>query len=145
MSFSFIKTGMIAVAVIVLLNYFHCSNPFKDDKKKEEIIILWSGFLEPEGRFYFYWDGKDDNENYVEPGKYIAFAEIKNEQDDVFIQAMAGGEVGKNEDPRFYETYITLSNLIEDPFPNPFNIIAGINIPIIISEPAVVRLTIFKD
>lgn len=129
---------------ILFLSCLNCKNPFKEEKKKQEIIILVDDYLIESGRYILFWDGKDKNKKYIEPGKYIVFLEIKDWQDQEFITAETGGKVGKNNKSRF-EPGFWYSPDLEEPFPNPFQIKSGVNIPVLISEPSRVKLTIFKD
>lgn len=121
-----------------------CKNPLKEEKKKELVIILLHEYLAETGRYIVYWDGKDKNGKYVQPGKYYYVMEVKSFQDQDVMVAEAGGKLGKNNEQHFEPGFWNDFELGQA-YPNPFRILEGVNIPIIVSEPATVKLTIFKD
>lgn len=126
---------------VVLLN---CKNPLKDEKKKQLVIdhVFYSA---PMGRHIFYWDGKDKNQKYISPGKYIVVMEVKQFQDqDTFI-AQPDGKTRKNDDGIYYYNEIWNDYELLHPEPDPFKIKEGVRIPFLVSVPANVKISIFKD
>jgi len=135
----------VTLITIILLgfHFLFCENPFKEERKKERINILVDDYLLETGRYIFYWEGKNDKKEYIEPGEYIILLEIKNWQDQTIITAQKGGKESANDESRFEPGYWLYHDL-EDPFPDPFRIKAGVNIPVLISEPARIKLSVYK-
>ncbi len=136
------KFTLILLILTGLLCLF-CKNPFKEERKKERIIILVDDYLGETGRYIFYWEGKNDKKQYIEPGEYIVLLEIKNWQDQTIVTAQKGGKEGANNESRFEPGYWMYHDL-EDPYPDPFKIKDGVNIPVLISEPARIILSVYK-
>lgn len=135
---------LIGISIITLFLFSTCRNPLAEDEKKQKIIILVDDYIIDTGRYIFYWEGLDENNKYIQPGKYIVLLEIKDWQDQEFIEAIRGGTKGKNDESRFEPGYWN-SHDLEEPYPNPYEIQSGINIPVLLSEPARVKLTVYKD
>jgi len=121
-----------------------CKNPLKDEKKKELVIekIFYSA---PMGRHIYYWDGKDKNEKYVSPGKYIVVMEVKQFQDQDTFVAQPDGKTRKNDDGVYYYNEIWNDYELLHPEPDPFKIKEGVRISFLVSEPANVKISIFKN
>ena len=141
------KTTTILILVATVAAYLFgvsCKNPFKDEKKKELVRVLMNDYLVDVGRYIYYWDGKDKNGKYITPGRYIYLMEVKDFQDQDYVTAQAGGKIGANNQEHF-ETGFWNSFQIEPAYPNPFKIQEGVNIPFLVSRPATVKISIFKD
>jgi hypothetical protein len=121
-----------------------CSNPAKDEPQKERVRLLVDDTFEDTGRYVFYWDGKDDNQKYVAPGKYIYAMQTKDYDSWDYITVNAGGKQGKNNEEHFEAGFWNNFEL-EDAYPNPFELQAGANIPFLVSEPARIKIIIYKD
>jgi len=134
----------IFILFLVILSVISCKNPFKEEKKKEPVIILLHEYLEESGKYIVYWDGKDENGKYVQPGRYIYLMEVKTFQDQDVMTAEAGGKLGKNNEQHFEPGFWTDFEL-GHAYPDPFKILEGVNIPIIVSQPATVKLSIYKE
>jgi hypothetical protein len=133
----------IIAEAITLLIALSC-NPFKEEKKKELVKVLVNDYLGETGRYVVYWDGKDKNGKYIFAGKYIYLLEVKDFQDQDFMTAEEGGRPGANNQEHF-ETGIWSNFELEPASPNPFKIKDGVNIPFLVSQPATVKISIFKD
>lgn len=132
------------VIVFILLFLTACENPLKEEQKKERVLIFFDEYVRETGRYILYWDGKDENRNYVDPGRYIVLLEIKDWQDQEYIVVQDGGKAGKNNQSRFEPGY-WLSNDLEVPFPDTFRVASGTNIPFVLSGPNPVTISIYKD
>lgn len=121
-----------------------CSNPFKSDEKKELVVHLVDDYFDITGRQIFFWDGRDKNRKHVEPGRYIVLLTIKDWQDQVYIEAEPGGKLEAN-DEQHLEPGFWASHELELPYPDPFQIQAGINIPVLIARPDRIKIDIYKD
>ena len=135
---------LIALFILLVVTLSGCKNPFSEEKKKELVRILVDDYLDDPGIWVFYWDGKDKNQKYIAPGKYILFLEVGQFQDQNFVRAESGGKPGKNLDEHYEAGFFTYFE-IGQPYPDPFKIAEGVNIPIIVPERARVKLSIFKD
>lgn len=135
----------MVIAVVVTVS---CKNPLKEEKKKEPVKDVYY-YQAPVGRYVYYWDGKNEDGNYITPGKYIIVMEVKNFQDQQTITALDGGKPGANDngDLYFNEFYSDYELLV--PEPDPFRIKEGVNIPFIVGNPegatVTVKLAIYKD
>lgn len=108
------------------------------------VIELIDDYFIESGQYIFFWDGKDKNNEYIEPGKYIVILEIKNWQDQEILTAEKGGKHGRNDNSHYEPGYWLYDDLLE-PDPNPFQIMSGVNIPVRLSEPARITLRIYQD
>ena len=121
-----------------------CKDPLGDDKKKPLVRTLLNESLPQSGKYIVYWNGKDDNGEYITPGKYIIILEVRDLQDTDFVTAVGGGKPGENNEgnviPGFY-----INSRLEPPYPNPFEILSGVNIPFIVHEAGGVKLEIYKN
>jgi len=137
---------LFSIAFCLLLLTSACSNPFKSETKKEAIKVLVNEYFDDEelGKWIFYWDGKNSKGKYITPGKYIFAMEARNFQDQDFVTAEEGGIDGENNKADF-EPGFWLDFELGQAFPNPFPIKSGVNIPVLISEPGKVKISIFKD
>jgi hypothetical protein len=122
----------------------NCDNPFKEDKKKEEIRILLDEYLSETGRYIMFWDGKDKNGKFVSPGKYIYLLEWRGNQDQAFVNVETGGKLEENNEGHFQPGTWMYTEL-QAAYPDPFKVRAGTNIPFLLSGPVHVKITIFKD
>ncbi|MBN1466175.1 hypothetical protein JXA02_10455 [candidate division KSB1 bacterium] len=129
---------------IAILLAIHCSNPLKNEEKKELVIHFIDDVFDLTGRYVFFWDGKDEHKKYVEPGKYIILLSIRDWQDQTFVSVEADGKPNANDSSRF-EPGFWLNHELEAPYPDPFQVQAGVNIPVLIAEPARIRINIYKD
>ncbi len=136
--------GFHAVILLVFVALLQCSNPLKDEKRKELVLVFIDDYLVDTGRYVFYWNGKGDDNEYVLPGKYIILLEIKSWQDQECVDIKDGGKAGENDKSRFEPGY-WLDNDLQEPFPNPFRVKSGVNIPILLSAPSRVKISIYKD
>ena len=123
---------------------FYCSNPTEEEKKKTEIRLLVDDYLEGTGRYVFYWDGKDKNGKFIKAGRYIYELQTKTFQDFDYFNAVDGGKEGKNNEEH-YEPGFWNNFELEKAYPDTFEIMSGVNIPFLVSEPARVRVIIYKD
>jgi len=130
--------------ILLLAALLSCSNPFKSEKKKELVLEFINDYLPDTGRYIFFWNGRDDNNKYVEPGRYIVLLEIKSWQDQEYITALEGGKERANDQSR-YEPGYWIDHDLETPFPDTFHVAAGVNIPILLASPARVKISIFRD
>ena len=121
-----------------------CKNPVKEDEKKE---LVRREYLEaaPQGRHIYYWDGLDEDGNYITPGKYIILIEIKQFQDQVFVTAEDGGKPRKNDTGMYYFAEFYHAHQLLHAEPDPFKIKEGVNITILLSETATVKISMYKD
>lgn len=124
--------------------WLSCKNPFKDEPKKELVIILFDEYVPETGKIYYYWDGKDKSGKYIKPGKYIYVMEAKTWQDQDFVMAQEGGKPDENNRARF-EPGSWLYFELGTAEPNPFKILSGVTIPFTISTPSRVKISIYKD
>lgn len=138
----FIKSrrSILLIGFIGLLFFLTCKNPVSLDK----MIILIDDYLVDGGRYVFYWNGMDENRKYVDPGDYVVVFEIKDWQEQETVTAIKGGVANENNQAR-YEPSFWQYNELQPPFPNPFKVQAGINIPILLSGPSRVKITIYKN
>ena len=121
-----------------------CENPLKEEDKKERVITLVDSYFAESGRWIFYWDGRNKDGEYVELGDYIVFLDTRDISDQETITAIKGGKEDENNQARFEIGY-WLSNDLEKPFPDPFRVKSGINIPVILSGEAHVKIIIYKQ
>ncbi len=123
-----------------------CKNPFKSEEPtKQRIRILMNNeYLVDTGRYVAYWDGKNSDGNYIAAGKYIVLLEAKDFNDQVYVTAEEGGKPGANNQQQvelgFYSRYA-----LESPFPNPFKVLSGVNIPFLVPQAGRVKISIYKD
>ncbi len=142
----FMKKNYIRIIGLFFIGLFlfACENPLKEEQKKERVLIFADDYLAETGRYVLYWDGKNEQRKYVEPGRYIVLLEIKDWQDQEYIVAEPGGKPQENNRARFEPGY-WLSNDLETPFPDTFRVESGTNIPIVLSAPNRVKISIYKD
>ncbi len=121
-----------------------CKNPLKEETRKilvhEEIF-----YSAPMGRYVYYWNGKDLKNKYVTPGKYYILLEVKDFQDQDFINAVEGGKPGEGESTFYYYNEIWHTNELGEIKPNPFPILSGCTITFILNGTATAKLSIYKD
>lgn len=129
---------------LAILLSLRCSNPLKNEEKKELVIHFIDDVLELSGKYIFFWDGKDENRKHVESGRYIIVLNIKDWQDQAYISVDPGGKLESNDESRFEPGYWLHHELLA-PYPDPFQVQSGVNIPILIAEPARVKINIYKD
>ncbi len=138
------RTTFLILLLGAALLSIQCSNPFKSEEKKELVIHLVDDYFPYTGRQIFYWDGRDKNKKYVEPGRYIVLLTIKDWQDQLYIEVEPGGKEDANNEehlePGFWANYE-----LEPPYPDPFQVQSGVNIPVLISQPARIKIDIYKD
>ncbi|MBN1999531.1 hypothetical protein JW935_18400 [candidate division KSB1 bacterium] len=107
--------------------------------------LIYDYFSEDDlGKWIFFWDGKNDKGNYIEPGKYIYVLEIGRFSDQDFVLAEDGGKNESNNQGHFEPGFWNDFELGRA-FPDPFKIRDGVNIPVFLSEAGTVRLTIYQD
>jgi hypothetical protein len=137
------RAGLIILVIPLLLS---CKNPFKSEEpKKQRIIILMNNeYLAEPGRYVAYWNGKDEKGNYIKTGNYIILIEAKDFSDQTTITALEGGKPDDNNNQHIEPGYWTRYEL-EKPYPNPFHILSGVNIPFLVPDAGRVKITIFKD
>jgi hypothetical protein len=133
--------GAFLILFTVIVN---CSNPFKSEKKKELVLEFINDYMPDTGRYIFFWDGRDDDNEFVQPGKYIVLLEIKSWQDQVFVTVTEGGNDRANDQSR-WEPGFWIDHDLQTPFPDPFQVSSGVNIPILVSTPSRVKISIYKD
>ena len=136
--------GVILIVLVVGIAAIKCSNPFKTEKKKELVLLFIDDYLVDIGRYIFFWNGKDDKNEFVAPGKYIVLLEIKSWQDQEYVTAEEGGKERANDQSRFEPGYWLYDDL-QTPFPDTFFVKSGVNIPILLSSPGHVKISIYKD
>ncbi len=138
-----IRAGLLTLVLPVLLS---CKNPFKSEEpKKQRIIILMNNeYLSEPGRYVAYWNGKDDKGAYIKAGKYIVLMEAKDFSDQTTMTAVEGGKPDDNNNQHIEPGFWTRYEL-EKPFPDPFHILSGVNIPFLAPDAGRVKITIFKD
>ena len=133
------KVKRLIVAILATAALLSCKNPVA----AERVIILIDDYLVESGRYIFYWNGKDDDKRYVEPGDYIIVLEIKDFQQQETVTAVKGGLPNENNQARF-EPGFWQDHELQSPFPNPFKVQSGVNIPILLSGPARIKIVIYK-
>ncbi len=133
------KKALRATLSLLLLLVGGCSNPVSHEK----VILLIDEYLSESGRYVFYWNGMDENKKYVDPGDYIVLFEIKDWQQQETITAVKGGVPNENNQSHF-EPGFWQYNELEAPYPNPFKVQSGVNIPILLARPARVKIAIYK-
>ena len=140
------KKNVFKIMLLLLVGILHfaCENPLEEEQKKERILIFMDEYLVESGRYILYWDGKDDERKYVEPGRYIVLLEIKDWQDQEYIVAESGGKPDANNRARLEPGY-WLSNDLETPVPDTFRVESGTNFPVVLSAPNRVKISIYKD
>ncbi len=140
---------MNRVYIFILLaltgSFIFCSNPLEESEtQKEKIRLLVDQTFTESGRYVYYWDGKDDDGKYVEPGKYLYAMETKNYDQINYMIAEIGGKTGSNNEEHWEPGYWN-SFVLEDAYPDPFYIESGVNIPFLVSTSARIKITIYKD
>jgi hypothetical protein len=130
--------------LLVAVFFTACENPLKEEKKKEPVRILVEEYLDSAGKYFIFWNGKNDEGNFVPPGKYIYALEIKDWQDQDYVEVLAGGKIGQNNDAHF-EAFISNYDQLLRAYPDPFQVQSGVNIPLILKAPAFIKLSIYKD
>lgn len=138
------RNRIYLLTALCLLLTISCENPLKEDKKKELVITFIDDYFLDTGRYVFFWDGKDENRKYVRPGRYIVLLEIKDQQDQEYITAEEGGKAETNDQSHFEPGY-WIDHDLEEPYPEPFRVQSGINIPVLIAEPTRAKISIYKD
>jgi hypothetical protein len=142
--FSVLNRGLLLFCFIGCLLFLTCKNPLREDKKKQQIIILIDDRFVEGGKYVFYWDGKNDDKQYIEPGDYIIVLEVKDWQEQEIVTALKGGAANENNQARFEPSFWQYNEL-QPPFPNPFKVQSGVNIPILLSGPSRAKITIYKN
>lgn len=139
-----LKKCVLLILAGLLVAGISCKNPLKDEQKKEKILELVNDYIPQSGFYVFFWDGKDKNKEYIDPGEYIVLLEIKSWQDQEMITAQGGGKPGKNDNSHYEPGYWLYHDLLE-PEPNPFQIESGVNIPVRLKEAAWIVIRIYKN
>lgn len=121
-----------------------CQNPLKEEKKKEKVITFIDDYLIDGGKYYFYWNGMDENRTFVDAGDYIVLFEVKDLQMQEMVTAQSGGTPNENNVSRFEPSFWRDNELLE-PFPNPFKVQSGLNVPIHLASAARVKISIYKN
>jgi hypothetical protein len=140
-----VKRLRIFYLPLILLFLFSCKNPLEEEKKKDMVRDYYYTQA-PVGRYIHYWDGKDEDGNFVATGKYIIVMEVKDFQDQINVTAIDGGKPSANDEGDFYfnEIYHDYELLVPDP--DPFRVREGVNIAFIVGGAvASVKLSIYKD
>ena len=122
-----------------------CKNPLEEEQKKPLIRELLNEDLSELGRYIVYWDGKDKNGDTVAAGEYIVLLELDNgyqEQD--FVTAQTGGKPGFNNQGNYIPGFFDDTHL-ETPFPDPFQVLSGVNLPFTLHRPSRVKLRIYAN
>jgi len=114
---------------------FRCSDPLSDDKDAV-VRILRDEPLE-RGKYTVYWDGKNDNEQYVTPGTYYARLYNNAQPDDqLSMLVREGGTPEANFHGESVEYGLFGFFSIESIEPDTFNVKEGTNIVFIIDDQA---------
>ena len=135
---------LLLIVVILVTLTWRCENPLSEEKKKQQVLLFIDDYFPEIGRYFFYWDGKDENRKYVNPGRYIVLLEIKDFQDQHYITIEEGGKPNQNDKSHFEPGFWTYTEL-EPTDPNPFKVQSGTNIIMRLSEPSRVKIRIYKD
>ncbi|MBN2356260.1 hypothetical protein JXO59_09110 [candidate division KSB1 bacterium] len=121
-----------------------CDNPFKDEEKKQLIREEYF-YSAPQGRYVYYWDGKDEKGIYITPGKYIVLLEVYTFQDQDFVTAEEGGKTGQEDPGIYYYPEFWNKDELGEIKPNPFKIKSGCTITFILQGGTTAKLAIYKD
>lgn len=121
----------IFILLFITSIFFRCTDPLSAD---EEAVVkeLFRGII-PMGRYSDFWDGKDEEGNFVTEGTYYARLESRDFTYQIEMTANAGGTGNSNRADIFDEGFQPLTNL-EQNTPDPFLIRDGTNIPFTIDE-----------
>lgn len=119
---------------------FRCSDPMSDEK--DEIVrILVDESLEM-ARHTIYWNGKNEQQQYVSPGTYYARLYNNSQPDDqlsMLVQEGGTSEANYEGEPVEYGSYGIFG--IESIEPDTFQVKEGTNITIIIDDQAAGKTT----
>ena len=140
------KKRHVAIILVFFLVLFslQCSNPLDENEKKELVLHFIDDVFDLSGKYIFFWDGKDENKQHVEPGRYIILLSIRDWQDQTYVSIDPGGKLEANDESHFEQGY-WLNHELLPPYPDPFQVQSGVNIPVLIAEPARVKINIYKD
>jgi len=140
------KAILILSAAAFLYGIFClCEDPVSSNQP-EVIKTLVQGRLNT-GQYSVFWDGKDENNNFVEPGTYLVWLTARSFTYEIKMTALSGG-AGSNDSTTvpIYGDW-GLTELLQN-HPEPFRIKSGTNIPFIIGADAAsqtVVLTVRKE
>ncbi len=132
------------ITLLYTLLLLSCSNPFKEETKKPLIREEYF-YSAPQGRYVYYWDGKDRKGNYITPGKYIVLLEVYTFQDQDFVIAEEGGKEGQEDPGIYYYAEFWNKDELGEIKPNPFKIKSGCTITFTLKGGQTARLAIYQD
>ncbi|MCD6115835.1 hypothetical protein J7K93_02370 [bacterium] len=139
------KILLMSAASLLYSIFCLCTDPVSSDKSKV-IKTLVQGKLNA-GQYSVFWDGKDEKNNFVEPGTYLVWLTARSFTYEIRMTALTGG-AGSNDSTTvpIYGDW-GLTELLQN-HPDPFRIKCGTNIPFIIGDDAAsqtVVLTVRKE
>ncbi|MFH1942202.1 MAG: hypothetical protein ABIL68_08850 [bacterium] len=109
-----------------------CRQPLSEQEKDAIVKTLVEGIL-PSGEYILFWDGTDENDQFVPVGTYYARLYSRDFTYQIEMTAKEGGTGVSNRDELINEGLQPLTKL-EQNRPNPFNIQDGTNIPFTIDD-----------
>jgi len=126
-----------------------CGNPLNpnDQEPKMRLLVRMlvnDRYIDEPGRYVFFWDGKNDRGEFLSKGVYHFEMKFNELNFHVSCTALEDGEERSNYDAQF-ELGTVFATELEVPYPNPFHIKSGVNVPVILSESGNLTITIYKD
>ena len=124
-----------------LLN--NCSDPASLNKETLVRTLVTPSNIAP-GEYTYFWDGKTDDEEYVEPGKYYCDLYETTTGDTIQITVLAGGSVSTHTGSLLerISSSIASSIILEYNRPDPFRVKQGTYIYFNLPYSTSIRLSI---
>jgi hypothetical protein len=138
-----VKAGTILKWVLlgcmVVLLFGNC-DWFSSDEQDAVVKTLLKGYW-PMGEFIIFWNGKNDKNEIVSPGKYYVRLYSETFSDQKEMTAQEGGGSASNDSTFINEGFQSITELLQN-YPNPFKVKDGTNIHFTLSQAMSIELTI---
>ena len=130
------------ILVSLFLLTSRCSNPATPNKETLVRKLITAPFNP--GEYSIFWNGKDDDKNYVSPGKYYCDLYETTTGDTIHMTVLEGGEIPEyqSEIPEYIGPRSASVVLLFDNSPDPFHVKQGTYIHFNIAYATSIRLTI---
>ena len=139
------KQRVVILLFLIFIAFISCFGPENEGNKKKVVELLDREYLAG-GRWGLYWDGKNSDGKYISPGKYLYQLQANGFDRVKEMNAIEGGKEGFYRDSLFFHPGYWATFDLDDSYPEPFEIKAGVIIPFQVKgDGAVLTLTIFKE
>ena len=131
------KFIVILLAAVLVIT---CGKTATEQNKDAVVKTLFSGTL-GQGRYVIFWDGTNDNNQFVAEGTYYARLWARDFTFQITLNAQAGG-TGVSNDSSLADPGPYALPQMDQNVPNPFKVQDGTNIPFNLDGTYAVELTI---